>query len=312
MEILSKIRSSLPKRLRPNQESQRSKKPIPFEVIDYELYEPEALCTSFRVPDKKLEAWLFAMLKCQELICEDVNYTTSLLDDQKKTVDPENTITAVKTVQIKCYQKSKDKKLCVLHFYLTTGLVEIQGIGYKHWCEKFFPLHLELVEAYTEQIELKKEWDDILDWQSKLVCSDKQDITHISTHTGNNDSLTHTGNNDSDFHTVINSVAEIDSPQETELKQPVATSTPRNSSADRTPNRIALLNKARKVVSQKDSAINMVDSNMADLQNRISTLEQNQTTILGIVQTISANVTTLLQQASSLTTIEQSLTLHKT
>ena len=152
---------------------------IPYESIDLDLYEPEARCATFRIPKKKLEAWIYAITKCiphpLHIAESDPPTTFSVidkyLDDKGHCVshEPEN-ITVVQYTVFKSNGQCQTK-LYTLHLYLSTGVVEIQG----NFIQRFYDHEMKrLTDLVSSYIESKKSND------SSILTSTEDDLFDLS------------------------------------------------------------------------------------------------------------------------------------
>ena len=173
MEHFKALKKGLPTRVSPPNDSV-AKKPIPFEAVDLELYEPEALCTTIRIHQHHLEAWLFSLLKGTELLRNAGHMTAECIPmtEAKKTIDiiSENIKSDIKNlgvIQLK-YHGPKKEKLFTIHYWTTTGLVEIQGNYYKQWCLKYFPIYKNIADQYNSDQARNKNTSSFHKWHTSL------------------------------------------------------------------------------------------------------------------------------------------------
>ena len=152
---------------------------IPYEYIDLDLYEPEARCATFRIPKKKLEAWIYAITRCvpHPLHTAESDPPTTFtvidkyLDDKGHCVshEPEN-ITVIQYTVFKSIGQCQTK-LYTLHLYLSTGVVEIQGNHIQRFHDHEMKRLTDLVSSYIESTKKK---------DSSILASTEEDLFDLN------------------------------------------------------------------------------------------------------------------------------------
>ena len=146
------------KRIKKNKDQIEVSK-IPYESIDLELYKPEAKCVAFRINKKRLKAWIHAILK---LTPNPISNPESdppcsyyvedkYMDDKGRDVSNKTDQLTVLQFTVHKTTKQCNVKMYTLHLYLSTGLVEIQGNNYMHFCDNEMQRHLDLVESFLSK-----------------------------------------------------------------------------------------------------------------------------------------------------------------
>ena len=107
-------------------------KPLPFESIDISLYKKQANCVCFITNEKRIHAWIKALLEIIYLQYGDSEHLNVTWRDH---VDDIGSITSTEFL---LSDHNEEKFKYKVFVYITTGNIMVQGNSFKQFCEDEF------------------------------------------------------------------------------------------------------------------------------------------------------------------------------
>lgn len=141
-------------------------KGLKFEEINLDLYRPSTRCVAFTTSKDRILHWIKTLQYCYfETLKDDHSYLIQWIDHANYTS------TTFQEIEIKLFKldpeavsdtcdlsqhpddtsDTRNTLIITVHVYLTTGVIMFQGLAYKFWADREFPILKELTDFSVSQ-----------------------------------------------------------------------------------------------------------------------------------------------------------------
>ncbi len=289
--------------------TQHAKKTLPFEEIDFTLYDAKCNMLGFKTTRHRLCGWAYALLWHHALspeIDSEMKVQVRLLDSKGKdvtSVDPG-------LYKLQIHVNKGEVTLVSIHLYFTCASIHVQGKAYRTWGNETFQKVKDTVDKIAPKIKKAREEssNEAEELEKSGEMAHEVTVVHKEMPDDNAESGVNLQQMELEEDISLSESSKLSeagalpspkatstpTPKSTPDKDPVKSSTSKQSSP-----KDKFLSQANDLRRKSNDVITQLDGSVADLIQRVNVLENTNSNKLSDIQTMLQQVISKQDQMST-------------